>query len=134
MSIALESGHSNVATKEACEVVKQAYGEDLLAPHRVTRIAKGWVEDADLILTMDPKYEITIEQRFADALAVDARDKLQFFSAFFGSPALIDNPWDDLGKPHALESYRNCLHTIQAIVEHKAFRVVEWLTRSDDAY
>lgn len=131
MSIALEAGHSNAATPTAREVVKHAYGRDLLMEHRVTRIAQGWVEDADLILTMDPKYNKKIEDRFAAALSVGPGAKLHFFSDFFGSPDLIANPWHDLGKPHALESYRTCLQKIQTIVEEKGFHVVEWLNRSD---
>jgi protein-tyrosine-phosphatase len=88
----------------------RSYGRNLLENHHVTKLSRGFIEDADLILPMDRK----LYNRLGDG-----RDtKVQLFNAFFlGEDRDIDDPFQYNNTPKAFEKYTECLHEIRSAIE-----------------
>jgi protein-tyrosine-phosphatase len=118
-SVARWYGSSDSASHGAIKAIKNAYGEDLLCDHRVTRICPGYLRDADLILTM--------EKDLAEGIQCEHLPKIQTFNRFFrdSEEDLLD-PWPD-DVPEAPAKYKACLEDIRSAIVPNVDRITRFL-------
>jgi protein-tyrosine-phosphatase len=114
-SMAAIYGNRVGASKGARNAVAEAFGEDLLASHRVMKQNEGIIDDADLILIMEDKLRAGLPPQ-----------KTQLITKFFGSKGQIENPWPDSTKD-AEQKYRKCLAQLRSLIEPKADLLIKAL-------
>ena len=108
-------GSSVRASNGARNAITEAFGEDLLEPHRVMKRNQGMIEDADLTLVMDEKLRSGLPPK-----------KTYLLSEFFGSQGDVENPWPDY-KEGAEQKYRKCLAQLRSLIGPNAGRLISVL-------
>jgi protein-tyrosine-phosphatase len=97
------------ASGAARYVIKEMYGEDLLAHHKPESLTPETIEQADLILVMDHRLLLTRGKTLPP-------EKTYILKEFFGLEGDIVDPWPD-GKDQAtLTKYRKCAKELEVIL------------------
>jgi protein-tyrosine-phosphatase len=94
------------ASYAAKYVIREMFGEDLLADHKPERLTPELSERADLILAMD-------ESLLGKGLP---KDKTYVLKEFFGLGGDVCDPWPDGREPGTLARYRECAAELREIL------------------
>lgn len=116
VSVAHKFGGSNEASRGARRAVYDAYGQDLLETHRVTRRNPGLLADADLILVM--------EEPLLEGLP---KEKTFLFNRFFGLEGDVTNPWPDEENEAAHRRYTECMKNLRNTLDSGADEIIRFL-------
>jgi protein-tyrosine-phosphatase len=113
-SMAFHYGSTTRASDGAREAIREAFGADLLATHRVMKKNPGIIDDADLILVMGSNLATGFPP-----------EKTRVIKEFFAGSGCVDNPY--AGKGEFSEKYRKCLAELREIIEPNVDRILDGL-------
>jgi protein-tyrosine-phosphatase len=102
----------------AREAIREMFGEDLLANHRVSKMTAERIAEADLILVMAAS--LLQKNTFHPG-------KTFFLKPFLGLEGDVEDPFPDGADPATLARYRNCAHELHDTLQKNIGRLVDFL-------
>lgn len=101
-------------------VIREMYGEDLLADHEPELLTQELVHEADLILAMDESLLTTRGKTLP-------MEKTFLLREFFGSRGDISDPWPDGKDAATLGRYRDCANELRQVLTSNLEQLVRVL-------
>jgi protein-tyrosine-phosphatase len=101
-------------------VIKDLYGEDLLANHKPELLTSEMVEKADLILAMSDSLLLTPSKILPPV-------KTFVLKEYFGLEGNIVDPWPDGKDIETLTRYRECANELRNVLGHNIEKLIKVL-------
>ena len=115
------------ASPGARRAITQLFGEDLLAEHRVMRLTRPIVEEADLILAMSRAVCKTLQKVNSSSLKEGILTKIHVFKPYFGLEGDIDDPWEYRDTPEEDAMYLRTANELKSIIQSHLDEILQVL-------
>jgi protein-tyrosine-phosphatase len=107
-------------------VIKEMYGEDLLADHRPELLTTALADKADVILAMDRSL-LESKKTSLKGWPHDYKKKAYLLKQFFHSDGDVIDPYPDGRDPDTLMKYRKCAEELRQILTRNLDQLVKAL-------